>query len=278
MDPILNAIERAKSDAARAGDRPPAMRPIAERPVSMRAPGLAAVREPKPLQTIQLDRARLENNRIVAHDPGDPRSRPYDILRTQVLQQMDRNGWQFLAITSPRPGCGKTLTALNLAFSISRQPERSVFLVDLDLHKPQLLETLGSKSKQGVVGILDGTQTLADSVIEARVGSTAVTLLPAETRVVDPSELIAARTMRTLLQDIKKDYPSHIVIIDMPPMLATDDVLALLPQIDCVLLVAAVGNSTVSDVKECTKHLHSTPLVKMVLNKSIERMQQYDYY
>ena len=54
-----------------------------------------------------------------------PRSKAFDMLRTQVLQAMDQHQWQLLAITSPTPGCGKTLTAINLALSIARQADRS---------------------------------------------------------------------------------------------------------------------------------------------------------
>ena len=69
--------------------------------------------------------------------------RYYDMLRTQVLQEMDKKSWQFLAVTSPTAACGKTVTACNLAMSIARLPERSVLLVDLDLRKPMVAEYLG---------------------------------------------------------------------------------------------------------------------------------------
>jgi protein-tyrosine kinase len=268
MDPIVKAVERARATGPHSADQ------YSPRP----AGGQPSAGEPKSSQVIQLDRAHLEGNRIVAHDAADARSRPFDILRTQILHQMDKNRWQFLAVTSPRAGCGKTLTAINLALSISRLPERSVFLMDLDLHKPELLSSLGVTAEQGVVGILGGKYSLSETVVEVRAGSTAIKILPAERRVVDPSELISGRPMRTLLQDIKAAYPSNVVIIDLPPMLATDDVLALMPQIDCALLVAAVGNSSVSDIKTCNMHLHSTPLLKVVLNKSTEPIDQYEYY
>src|SRR5579872_966084 len=60
----------------------------------------------------ELDLAYLQSQRIVSYDGRDPRSRPFDILRTEVLREMDLNGWKILAITSPTPGCGKTLTAI----------------------------------------------------------------------------------------------------------------------------------------------------------------------
>src|ERR1700742_1644987 len=81
---------------------------------------------------VRLNPLVLEANRIVAHGGLDAQSRYYDMLRTQVLQEMDRSGWQFLAVTSATSGCGKSVTACNLAISISRLPKPSVLLVDLD--------------------------------------------------------------------------------------------------------------------------------------------------
>ena len=54
--------------------------------------------------------------------------------------------------------------------------------------------------------------------------------------------------------------------------------LPLLPQIDCILLVAAVGHSKASEVEECTRHLKSTPLVRLVVNKAAEANSYYYGY
>src|SRR5262249_52416000 len=67
--------------------------------------------------TVKLNWTHLEQRRIVAHNVVDPRSKAFDMLRTQVLQAMDQKNWQFLAVTSPTEGCGKTVTAINLALS-----------------------------------------------------------------------------------------------------------------------------------------------------------------
>src|SRR5215510_11748796 len=72
-----------------------------------------------------------------------PRTKSFDMLRTQVLQSMNPKNWQFLAITSPTAGCGKTVTAINLALSIARQPELSALLIDMDLPKPAVAKYLG---------------------------------------------------------------------------------------------------------------------------------------
>ena len=58
-------------------------------------------------------------------------------------------------------------------------------------------------------------------------------------------------------------------------MLVADDFLTLLPQIDCVLLVGAVGTSTVSDIEHCKRHLQSANVIRVVLNKARETNRPY---
>jgi protein-tyrosine kinase len=276
MEQIRQAVERAKANAAVAtpeqqmrGDLLSPRLPLATN-VSRPASG------PR-INEADLSGVHLEASRIIAHNTADPRSKSFDMLRTQVLQAMDQRNWQFLAITSPTAGCGKTVVAANLALSIARQPERSAFLVDLDLQKPLVASTLGLKGRHGVLGVLEGRATLADAIIQARINTHQLLVLPTEAPRLGSAELIASRAMSAMLQDIKRDFKSRTVILDLPPMLASDDVIALLPQVDCVVLVAAVGTSTVSEIKECNKHLQSAEVVRLVLNKASEQISQYYY-
>ena len=229
------------------------------------------------IKEVALNGVHLESKRIISHDPKDPRCRSFDMLRTQVLQAMDQKHHQFIAITSPTPGCGKTLTAINLALSIARQPERSVLLVDTDFQKPHVASCLGIKREEGVFSVLEGRTSLANAVVQARIGSYQFMVLPSETSTPHSSEWIASSQMRTMLQNIKRDYRSSIVILDMPPILSSDDVIAMIPQIDCVLLVAAVGVSTVPQIEECSRHLQSADVVRIVLNKVPEQSTNYYY-
>jgi Mrp family chromosome partitioning ATPase len=78
-----------------------------------------------------------------------------------------------------------------------------------------------------------------------------------------------------MLQDIKREFRSATVILDLPPVLVSDDVIAILPQIDCVLLVAAAGKSTLAELQEANRHLQSTDVVRLVLNKVPEETTRY---
>jgi protein-tyrosine kinase len=79
-----------------------------------------------------------------------------------------------------------------------------------------------------------------------------------------------------LLKDLKAGY--QIIILDLPPMLLSDDFIALAPQLDCVLLVIAIGLSKISEVEECARHLQTSQLLRVVVNKAQDANSRYSYY
>ena len=206
MEQIRQAVERAKASgmaAAEAQSRMGVSRPRHSSDLSASRPEMTAQDK---IKEAELNRKHLESHRIIAHNAADPRSSSFDMLRTQILQSMDQRNWQFLAVTSPTPGCGKTVTAVNLALSIARQPERSVLLVDMDLPRPHVASTLGVRCQHGLLSVLDGRAALSDAMIQARIDSHRFMVLPTEAPRLGSSELIASRAMSSLLQAIKRDF------------------------------------------------------------------------
>jgi protein-tyrosine kinase len=268
LDPIRQAVELARAQNPALEGNP--SDPFAVLP--------SADAEHAQFREVKLSTKHLESNRIVAHDPLHEHGRYFDMLRTQVLQAMDENGWQILAITSPTAGCGKSTTACNLAMSIARLPERSVLLVDMDLQKPRVAEYLGIESKAGILSVLEGRATLLSRIIEVSTRQNRMLVLPGEACKSGSAEWMASQTMTTLLQTIKRDFRSHIIVLDLPPLLVGDDVISILPQIESVLLVASVGATTLPDIKECNKHLKSTQVVRVVVNKTTEKSEAYYGY
>lgn len=210
---------------------------------------------------------RLDSRRIIGHDTANPRSKSFDMVRTQVLQSMDNAAWRFLAVTSPTSGCGTTLTAINLALSIGRQPERAVLLVDLNLQKPDVADRLGIKCRRALLSVIEGRAALQDVIIEARIANSRVLVLPSEVAAPTSSDVITSQPMTAMLQEIRTSYPSSTVIFDLPPVLPTDAVISIAPQMDCVLLVTALNKTTFSDLRACNKYLNRTHVVRVVVNK-----------
>ena len=222
MDSIKQAVELARAAEIAPG---PGL-----------ATGLPEGRSGSPnaqIRDVRLDAAKLEKSRIIAHGPSSEHGRYYDMLRTQVLQEMDKKSWQFLAVTSPTVDCGKSVTACNLAMSIARLPERPVLLVDLDLRKPMVANYLGIEAKEGgVLSVLEGREALSSAVVQASIGSTSLLVLPGTKSTPGSSEWMASQTMETLLQAIRREFRSRIVIFDLPPILMGDDVISILPRIE----------------------------------------------
>jgi protein-tyrosine kinase len=267
VDSIRQAIDLAR--ATESGARAAISVPHHARP---------GLRDPK-FREVRLSETHLAKTRIVAHGVATQNGRYYDMLRTQVLQEMDKDSWQFLAITSPTVACGKSVTACNLAMSVARLAQRSVLLVDMDMRKPMVADYLGLESDSGIVSVLRERCTLGSTLIEASIGPSKLLVLPGEVAATTSSEWMASQAMGTMLQLIKRDFRSRIVIFDLPPMLVGDDVISILPRMDAVLLVAGVGTTSVADIKECQKHLRNSNVIRVVVNKVTDNVDDsYAYY
>jgi protein-tyrosine kinase len=230
------------------------------------------------LEEVELDLVQLQAQRIFAYDGRNVHSRSFDMLRTEILHSMDSKGWTTLAVTSPTPSCGKTFTAVNLALSMSRQRERQVLLADLDLRKPRVADCLGIKCKGGgATGVVEGHIELRDAIVYARAGHTRLEVLPATTAL-NPADMAGSPGMKSLLGQITRPAQPRIVVVDLPPLLTGHDVISVLPNVDCVLLVAAVGTTKASEIRECNKYLETTELIRFVLNKVPESAAPYVYY
>lgn len=256
MDSIIQAI-----DIAKAND-------LASRSVltSLHDGGRRAPADPR-MQNVQLEDARLEAARIVAHKASSE-SKSFDALRSQVLPELDKNGWQCLGITSPTAGCGKSMIACNLSISIARLAERGAVLVDLDLQKPSIAAYLGLKPTAGVADVLLGKAALSDIMIRASVGSTSLIVVPGVGSAQHSSDLLASQSLTVMLETLRREFRNRTIIIDLPSVLTGDEVVSCLPKIDAALLVAAAGTSTIEDVRDCRRYLEHTPILQVVINKN----------
>lgn len=226
---------------------------------------------------VALDPDRLAANGICALDPLDPRSRSFFMLRSQIANNFYAPGGRVMAVTSAQPGNGKSFVALNLAIAVSRvQP---VILVDLDLSKPVLGERLGLKPVVGVDDYLAGEVKLAPC--RQRIEDLRLTILPVRQRRLDPVRLLSGERFDALFHDLADPTADPLIIIDTPPTLAIDEILAIAAKVEGMVLVAEEGQSRSDEFREAMDLLEPTRIIGTVLNKSIGnwfRRQSYAYY
>lgn len=230
-------------------------------------------------QPVSLDRAVLEENNILPQvtDPGALRA--YKILRTRLLRRLEANQWHSFAVTGATAGEGKTLTSINLAMALAQDSSTWVILVDLDLQRPKVADYLGMNNSLGQRGLTD--YLLGDATFEqityAPANMERLAVIPNFQAVANASDLLTSPRMGELVQSLEAETPRRIVIFDMPPVLAADDVLAFAPQIDGLLMVVAEGTTSRDSLRGAKQVLQEMNLLGVVLNRS-ETQDEGAYY
>jgi len=220
-------------------------------------------------QSVELSKALLRQNRIIIDEDQDDFSHAYKVLRTRVWQIMKDRGFNSIAITSCSPNEGKTLTSINLAVSLAMMKANlSVLLVDLDLRRPSIGQYLGLNTQYGLSDYLKEGVPLDKILVNPGIGRFIV--LPGYVPYKNSSEILSSARMEHLVQDFKTRYPSRLAIFDLPPLLASDDVLVFLPYVDAVILVIEEGKTVSDDIKRAIQILGPDKLLGTVLNKSNE--------
>lgn len=190
----------------------------------------------------------------------------FNMLRTRMIKRMRDNKWRSVVVTSPDTGAGKTVTALNLAFSVAREQNQRTYIIDLDFRVPSLHRYLGVTPARDLTNYLDGECTVSDVISVA-----GFERLYFGFNTVDhahSAELLSSPRMHRFVNELREHDPNAMVIYDAPPMLVADDVLAFSPFADAVLLVVAEGQTSRNDLKKAIDLLSDVNVLGVVLNKS----------
>ena len=207
---------------------------------------------------------------------GQEMSAPYDVLRTRVLRAMIDQKWTRLGITSPNKACGKSTVSLNLALSLARQPELRIVLMDFDLRRPALARLLDFAQAEDMSTLLTGATRFEDHAF--RIGQN-LAVCPNRKGTRNSAELLQSSRTGEVLEQIETRWQPDLVLFDMPPMRGNDDSLAFLGRIDCALLVAAAGTTSLSQIESAEKEISTiTNVLGTVLNKCryLEASESYD--
>ncbi|ODB86094.1 hypothetical protein A3195_10595 [Candidatus Thiodiazotropha endoloripes] len=225
---------------------------------------------------VKVSEELLRNKRILIGDVKDEISDEYKVLRTQVIQLMNKNNWSTLAISGPKEGCGKTLTSINLCISIARDVNQSVLLVDLDLRRPNIHNYFFTQEVLGISDYLVNKKNLDEILFNP--GIERLVVLPGNKSIQNSSEMLSSPQVVQLVNELKNKYSNRLVIFDMPPLLSCDDMLAFTPYVDAFMLVVEDGVTLKQDLKRSVELLDTNKLLGIVLNKSKDSVGINQYY
>ena len=267
MERIKQALEKARLQRQLDGAAP-----TASRPVAATVSGPVAYTHTR---TVGTEKKILQEKRIISGYEQNSFTDAYKILRTQVFQRLRDKGWNSLAITSPGDNEGKTLTAVNLAISLAMEVDYTVLLVDADLRQPSVHTYFGIDAQHGLSDYLTDDKPLSELLVHpAEIPH--LVLLPGGRPLANSSEMLNSPKMSRLVSELKKRYPTRIILFDLPPLLSTADAMAFIPHVDAALLVLEEGKTQADAVKRAVGLLQGTNLLGTVLNKSWVKAQDGD--
>lgn len=181
---------------------------------------------------------------------------------------------QVVLVTSPAPGDGKTTTVANLAASFA-EAGRSVLVMGCDFRRPEIHRYFDTDNRPGVADVLmDRRRDLASIVRPTSVPG--VSVAPSGSTLRSFGDV--ANAGRALVQQARQ--LADVVIIDTPPILATNDATELIPAVDAVVVVARVGRTSLDGAKRTHRLLErlAAPAAGVILVGTTSAEGSYSRY
>ena len=210
--------------------------------------------------------------------PGSVAADQYRGLRYSIERLRKDSGIHAIAVTSPSPGDGKTVTTLNLAGALAQGQDARVLVIDADLRKPSVADYLA----------LDGLRSpgLSDALRDPRYELHQIVrhlkgfnlwVVPAGPPELTPYELLSSARLDALLREARRDF--DVVLVDTPPSLLMPDCRLIERWVDGIVLVVAANKTPRKLVGEALSQLDPSKVLGVVFNADDRpTASYYGYY
>lgn len=258
----------APAASAPAPPLPSAPEVVPERP-AVAAPAPAAT--PLALRFSDEERSRL----VIGPDADPALVEQYRHLAAVLHHAQAESGYRSVMVTSALPSEGKTLTATNLALTMSESYQKRVLLIDADLRRPRVKDMFGLAAGEG----------LTDSLNNPRGGKLPVHqitptlwVLTAGRATADPMSTLVSGSMKHLLEEAREAF--DWVVVDTPPIAILPDANLLAAMIDTALLVVSAQSTPYPMVQRAAQAIGPSRILGVVLNRAAQAGMPsgYGYY
>ena len=252
-DPFPTGHEFTPASAA---DLWPEEAPSEDPTVEQVAPGPLAERVLEPGVASEVDEklvSRLLDSRSVEQ---------YRRLAARLHLAQAQRGTKVVMISSALPGEGKTLTAANVALTLSHSYKRRVLLIDGDLRRPWVHELF---KVPNMSGLNDGIRAQTVQKVPLIRWSEWLTLLTAGRPDADPMSVLSSDRMKQIIAEASAAF--DWVIVDTPPVGLLTDASLLAAIVDTVILVVQSGRTPFHEIDRVVQAIGRESILGVVLNK-----------
>ena len=205
----------------------------------------------------------------------------YGTCRTRLMFTQRGEEHPVFAITSPEPGDGKTISAINTAISFARTGKKTL-IIDMDLRNASVhryFQNGGNSSSSGLSEYLAG---MKNEVIIKPTLQENLFLLPAGFTPPNPAELLSSDKLRTVIDTLRAEF--DYIFIDTPPVNLVSDAALLTGICTGYIIVARVGKTRSADLRRAINALQmvnghiSGVLMNDVSGEGRHYSSYYDYH
>ena len=219
-------------------------------------------------------RALPQSEKLIGAATTGPYVEQHRRLAGRLLMAQAERGTRVVMITSALPGEGKTLTAANLALTLSESYKRSVLLVDADLRRPSIHQVLqiGNAS-----GLNDGLRDAGRRLPLIRL-TEHLSVLTAGRPEADPMSVLSGDRMTRVIHEAAQRF--DWVIVDTPPVALLTDAHLLSGLVDAAVLVIQTGRTPLAAIKTAVQAVGRERILGVVMNRADDAVHAaaYEYY
>ena len=176
-----------------------------------------------------------------------------------------------IMIASAAPGEGKTLTATNLALTLSESYGSRVLLLDADLRRPSLHDVFDIPNTSGLREGLNGN---GGTISPVRI-SAHLDVLTAGQATMDPMSALTSERLRNIVEQAAATF--DWVLVDTPPVELLPDAKLLTSLADGAILVVQAESTPCRLAQQAVETIGRERIVGVVLNRLTERSGPDDY-
>lgn len=200
---------------------------------------------------------------VIDHNMQSTSREQYRRLAAALHHAQAARGLKVVMIASAVPGEGKTLTASNLALTLSESYKRSVLLIDGDLRRPTLHTIFRIDNS---AGLSEGLMHEVERRLPVRQVSAGLAVLPAGRPNSDPMASLTSDRMRGLIDEARELF--DWIIIDTPPVALLPDANLLASMVDGAVLVVKAGATPYHLVQRAIDSVGRERILGTVLNRA----------
>lgn len=237
----------------------------------------SSAESPETVPDVPGERLTVAEQLVSIVAPSSLEADQYRALRHVVERLRRDSGLHVLAVTSPGPGDGKTVTTINLAASLAQSREARTLLIDADLHRPSVARYLGfahPRSPGLVDAILNEDLTLGRMV--RRLESMNLFVLGAGMFQAGAYELLNSPRLQALLDEARRHY--DYVVVDTPPLLPLPDCRLIGRWVDGFFVVVGAHRTPRKALGEALNLLDPAKVIGTVFNGDNRPLAAYSGY